>query len=136
MFAITQWRSCFQVLALMVSLPHCLRRTEKCILVRVLTSILNSSLKSRTFPSAWKGARVVCLHKSGAISAVTNYRPITILRAASKVFEFVLYSLFFVSADNILIDEKRGFVLGHSTTTNMVAFMTHVTSVAHHHHHR
>lgn len=93
------------------------------ILVPVLTCIFQTSLKTGKFPSRWKNARVVPVIKSGSKLDPANYRPISILCAASKLFESILHKLLTFSIKTILIPEQHGFFSGRSTTTNLVNFM-------------
>jgi hypothetical protein len=57
------------------------------------------------------------IFKSGDRSEVSNYRPIFLLPAFSKVFEKVLYIRMYqhLINNNILADEKYGFRTGSST---------------------
>ncbi len=52
-----------------------------------LTKIINASLETGHVPSEWKVTRVVPLFKSGKITDLDNYRPISILPVASKILE-------------------------------------------------
>lgn len=97
------------------------------ILVPVLTCIFQTSLKSGKFPARWKNARVVPVFKTGSKLDPTNYRPISILCAASKLFESILHKLLTFSINTTLIPEQHGFFAGRSTTTNLVNFMLHAS---------
>jgi hypothetical protein len=48
-------------------------------LAKPLTIIFNKSIFTGTFPSLWKQATVVAVHKSGLRSKAENYRPISML---------------------------------------------------------
>ena len=50
----------------------------------VYLSLFNLSFESNIFPGSWKQATVVPLFKSGDISEVSNYRPISLLRLPGK----------------------------------------------------
>ena len=52
-----------------------------------LTILVNLSFLNGTFPSALKSARLVVLHKGGSRDDPSNYRPISLLSAFSKIFE-------------------------------------------------
>ena len=65
-------RNCFAVIA-----PH-------------LLHLINVSIVTRVFPSAWKTASVVPIHKSGPRDSASNFRPISILPALSKLCEKVV----------------------------------------------
>ena len=52
-----------------------------------LTYIINLSLSNGVFPDHLKIARVIPLFKSGTISLLTNYRPVSLLPAFSTILE-------------------------------------------------
>ena len=52
-----------------------------------LCSIINSSITSSTFPTAWKCASVFPLHKAGVRTTPSNYYPISLLPVTSKLLE-------------------------------------------------
>ena len=47
--------------------------------------LINFSLKSGTFPTQWKRAKIIPIHKSGDKDTPSNYRPISILPCVSKL---------------------------------------------------
>ena len=76
--------------------------------IEPLTFLINSSLETGVFPSELKLARVVPIFKAGDSSALTNYRPISVLTFFAKVFEKIVYNkLFnFISDNNTLYDHQ------------------------------
>ena len=56
-----------------------------------LTRIINISLSEGVVPQEWKRARVTPLFKKGVATDMDNYRPISVLPAASKVLERVVH---------------------------------------------
>ena len=82
----------------------------------VLTDIINSSFEQGIFPSQLKLAKVVPIHKSGPKNDVTNYRPISLLSAFSKIFEKLIHSRVynFLQQNNSLHDLQFGFRAGRS----------------------
>jgi len=93
--------------------------------------LFNFILATSHFPTAWKIASVIPLHKSGSLRDVKNYRPISILPSLSKVFEKLmhkhLYSYF--ETNNLLYNRNSGFRKYHSTTSNILE-VTHKLLVA------
>ena len=49
-----------------------------------LSIIFNDCLKERKFPSDWKKAHVVPVHKKGDKQCLKNYRPISLVQSAAK----------------------------------------------------
>ena len=56
-----------------------------------LTYIIDPSLANGVVPDQLKIARVIPLFKSGTISLFTNYRPVFVLPALSKILERIVY---------------------------------------------
>jgi len=48
-------------------------------------------LSSEAFPTSWKIASVIPVHKTGSQTVVQNYRTIVLLPSLSKVFEKLLH---------------------------------------------
>ena len=49
-----------------------------------------TSTQEGCFPSSWKSANIVPIHKSGNKLSVSNYKPISLLPQIAKVFEKIL----------------------------------------------
>ena len=58
-----------------------------------LELIPKSCLESGKFPFEWKKANVVPEHKKGDKKILKNYRPISLLPIAGKIFERILYNV-------------------------------------------
>lgn len=94
-----------------------------------LTLLFNRSLKSGVFPSVWKTAHIVPLHKSGSKSSCENYRPISILCCVAKVFESALYDYFYSQVKPFISNKQHGFVGGRSTVTNLLEYKDYLCEV-------
>jgi hypothetical protein len=83
-----------------------------------LATIFNNCLKVGIFPDLMKYSKITPIFKSGDCCDPSNYRPISVLPALSKVFESILYSqmAFHFRSYNILHDQQFGFSKGRSTT--------------------
>ena len=87
-------------------------------IVKPLTYIINLSLSTGVVPEGMEIARVTPIHKSGNVSHVNNYRPISVLTSFSKIMERVIYkrTLHFLDKHNIISDNQYGFREKHSTS--------------------
>jgi len=83
-------------------LPAKLLKTASNVLSISLTPIINNSLNSSTFPSILKPAEVSPVFKKNDNMIKTNYRPISILTAFSKIFEGIICDQMMSYFDNIL----------------------------------
>ena len=82
------------------------------------------------FPSELKLARVVPIFKAGDSSALTNYRPISVLTFFAKVFEKIVYNkllINFISDNNIIYDHQYGYRKGRSTQQAIITLVDKIT---------
>eukprot|EP00733_Pompholyxophrys_punicea_P000457 Pompholyxophrys_punicea_v1_NODE_127_length_3306_cov_27.855737.p1 type:complete len:599 gc:universal NODE_127_length_3306_cov_27.855737:3001-1205(-) len=79
--------------------------------------VFNLSLRTGTFPSRLKVARVTPIHKGGNADDPTNYRPISILNSLSKILERLMHKRLysFLEKCNILTNAQYGFRSGTGT---------------------
>lgn len=87
------------------------------IFVPLLRHIFQLSLTSGVFPDAFKKAIIHPIYKGGDGDDVTNYRPISVLTAMSKLLEKIINSrlLRYLNANNIISNNQYGFRAGRST---------------------
>ena len=88
-----------------------------------LTFIYNCSLATGIFPDDWKVARISPIYKSGDKQECGNYRPISVLSVAAKVFEKLMSDQLngYLRKENILTKSQSGFRKGHSTTSSLLS---------------
>ena len=81
-----------------------------------LSDIINTSFMDGIFPEQLKIARVVPIHKGGSKTVVSNYRPISLLSAFSKIFEKLVHNRVynFLQQNESLYDMQFGFRAGRS----------------------
>ncbi len=77
----------------------------------VLTDLVNRSLQSSIFPSAWKISEVVPLVKEGDHEVSSNNRPVSLFPAMSKVCERIVLN----QLNSYMIKEKR--LIRHQSTS-------------------
>ena len=87
-----------------------------------LTLIYNCSLVTGIFPDDWKLARVSPIYKSGDKQQCGNYRPISVLSVAAKVFEKLVSDQLndYLRRKSILTESQSGFTKGYSTASSLL----------------
>ena len=82
-----------------------------------LFNIFKSSIHKGIFPDPLKSAKVKPVFKSGDVSEVGNYRPISILPFFSKIIEKIMYNRVYsyLIEHNLLYNKQFGFRKNNST---------------------
>lgn len=95
--------------------PHLLKRCAA-ELSAPLTLLFRRCLSSKTWPSQWKEARVVPIHKKSSRAEPSNYRPISLLSVVGKILEAIIASKVtaFLEANHLLSPKQFGFRQGRS----------------------
>ena len=94
----------------------------------VLVYLCNISFSTGTFPDPLEIAKVLPFFKSGDRSLFTNYRPISILPAISKIIEKLAFeSLYKYCIEKKIITESQfGFLKGKSTEDAILSFTENI----------
>lgn len=105
-------------------------KMAKHIIVPHFTTIVGLCIEQGVFPSVFKRALITPVHKSGARDSVTNYRPISVLPALSKLLEKVLNNQLvkFLEKNDILSDSQFGFRAGRSTDGAVGSLVDYITA--------
>ncbi len=94
-------------------------------LLPALTHIINTSLLTGIFPTAFKQAWVTPLLKKPTLntSLLENYRPVSLLPFIAKTLKRVVFNQvsLFLSQNNKLDAKQSGFRSGHSTGTALLS---------------
>lgn len=85
------------------------------------------SLNTMIYPTEWKISFITPILKSGDISNVVNYRPISILSTISKVFDKIIFKYIQTKTLHLLSPHQHGFTPGKSTITNLLEFSDYIT---------
>lgn len=82
-----------------------------------LSIVINQCLNSGIFPEKLKIAKVIPLYKKDDVNIFTNYRPISLLVAISKIFERVIFNQLYAYFQKykLFYSSQYGFRSGHST---------------------
>ncbi len=106
-------------------IPSHLLQAISSTLLPALTHIINTSLLTGIFPTAFKQARVTPLLKKPTLntSILENYRPVSLLPFIGKTLERVVFNQdsLFLSQNNKLDAKQSGFRSGHSTETALLS---------------
>ena len=99
-------------------------------IITPLVHICNLSLLTGVFPSSFKLAKVIPIHKKDDTMVISNYRPISVLPAFSKVLERVVYDRLynFLDKNMCLNPEQYGFRQSHSTDLALLKFYDRVST--------
>ncbi len=83
-----------------------------------LSQVFSACVGGNTWPSVWKEARVVPVHKKNSRADPVNYRPISLLSVVGKVFERIVAEVICRHLDdnNLLSNQQFGFRSGRSTS--------------------
>ena len=91
-----------------------------------LESIFRASLNDEGFPSEWKKANVVPIHKKDDKQILENYRSVSLLPICAKIFERIIYSRIFeyLVENNLITENQSGFKPGDSCINQLLS-ITH-----------
>ena len=92
------------------------------------TNRVNKCLSTGVFPTRWKDATVIPVHKKGLCNRAENYRSVSLLPIVAKVFEKISCDAFVRHITPAISPSQHGFVPGKSCVTNLSEFMFYATS--------
>ena len=88
-----------------------------------LHAAINTTINKNEFPSFLKLADVIPVFKKGSKNSKHNYRPISILKNISKVYERVMFKQIGDFMENYFSKFQCGFRKGYSTQQCLIALM-------------
>ena len=85
---------------------------------KALVNLINLSFQDGLFPDELKIARVIPLYKNDDPMIFSNYRPVSILTAISKIYEKIMYNrlVSFLSKWKLMFQYQFGFRQHHHST--------------------
>ena len=113
------------------SIPMSLFKENINTLIKIITHICNLSLSSGVFPSDLMLAIVACIYKAGNPELESNYRPISVLPAFSKILEKIVCNQLvnYFTRNNLLTSSQYGFLPGLSTVDAMYSIVYTMLSI-------
>ena len=89
-------------------------------LCKPLEMTFKSYIIKEEYPSEWKKANAVPVHKKGDKQSLKNYRPISLLLIIGKFFESIIYNNIFeyLTTYKLTSDNQSGFKPGDSCVNN------------------
>ena len=89
-----------------------------------LSILFNKSLSEGKFPTRWKLSFVSPIFKDGDKADISNYRPISILCAVSKVFERLVFNKLFEQIKHNIHHSQHGFFSKRSAQSNLMEYVS------------
>ena len=117
----------------LLDISPALLKENSVVFSQQLSSLYNMSIIEKIFPDILKVARIMPIHKSGLVSVVDNYRPISGLPTVSKVFEMLTLDrmMSFINSHDILSSSQFGFRKGKNTTQAIIKLLSHIIPAYH-----
>ena len=107
-----------------------LKYLKECLLAPI-TLIIRQVIHTSIFPEQLKIAKVIPIYKKDDDTIFSNYRPISILPAISKIIEKVIYGqiYFYFSQNKLFSDSQYGFRHEHSTEMAALELVDRINTV-------
>ena len=88
----------------------------------LLANLFNHYIRKSTpsVPSEWKMSNVTPIHKKGETTDKSNYRPVSVLSAISKLFEKVMFDQLYSSFTTTFSSNMLGFPKRHSCAAALI----------------
>lgn len=101
-----------------------LKKLKDIILIPI-TNLINCCIRENYYPDIFKKSKIVPVLKKGDPKNLNNYRPITIIPALSKIFEYLLKEQLYAHMENknLFTDSQFGFRKSKSTTDAITSLL-------------
>ena len=95
-----------------------------------ITHMFNLSLTTSVFPTDWKKALIVPIPKTGDLTQVKNFRPISLLPLPGKILEKLahLQITSHLEINSLLTDSQHGFRKGRSTIHSVAQLTNYINA--------
>ena len=93
----------YEILCLIIDHPAC---------KNLVVTVFNDAIRHQRFPASWLETCIVLLPKSGDLSNLVNWRPISLINADCKIFTRLLNQRVMMVADDLISPFQAGFMHG------------------------
>jgi len=98
-----------------ISLPYI--KDSLYVTLPYIRTIINTSIVTNVFPSQWKHAIITPIYKKGDVNDPSNYRPISILTALSKILEKIVANQLLRFLESRQLLNKHQYAYRRNTST-------------------
>ena len=98
------------------------------ITTKILHLLFNMIANKALFPTKWKISKIAPIFKDGDKQDVSNYRPISLLSAVSKLLEKLIFEKMAPIVCPTLKPDQHGFKPKRSTITNLLEYLHQIFS--------
>ena len=93
-----------------------------------MVHIINTLIDQEIFLKQWKISRVCPIPKTGNLTSIKDYQPISVLSVLSKVYKRVVVNQLcsFIETQNLYNIHQSGFHKGHSTNTLLLKLRDYI----------
>ena len=105
------------------SIPGKILKDNQDIFTNALQKLFNDSVIDGTFPPELKIGEITPVYKANDQTLKSNYRPITILSAISKIYERLMFEQVMAYSESFLFQYLCGFRKGYNTQQALVRFL-------------
>ena len=87
----------------------------------LLLKLCNYCLINKTCPTSWRTSQIIPVPKKGDLTLVTNYRGISLLPIAAKIYNKLILNRLLPKVEPLLRNNQNGFRAGRSTLSQILA---------------
>ena len=95
----------------------------------ILQNLFNDSVINGNFPPELKIGEITPVYKTNGQTLKSNYRPVTILSAISKIYGRLMFEQVIAYSESFLFQYHCGFRKGYATQQALVRFLEKCRSV-------
>ena len=99
-------------------------------IVKPLCLIFEKCLETGIYPSMWKKANIIPVHKKESRQSKQNYRPISLLPIFGKIFEKIIFDVLYchLCDQGLITQHQSGFRPGDSTINQLLSITEKIYS--------